>query len=132
MCLTFANYVNPLNPDLPLWICTPALASQRPHRHRLDGAVRSRSDTFEFAEYRPHKSVQSIFDCLVYIVTISIRSRVSNIRYAEIIVQKLITLLKETESTNENIAAVVDKFPKLRTTTRVSINDCHWLAQEDE
>ena len=40
--------------------------------------------------------------------------------------------MKETESTNENIAAVVDKFPKLRTTTRVSIDDCHWLAQEEE
>ena len=39
--------------------------------------------------------------------------------------------MKETESANENIAAGVDKFPKLRT-TRISIDDCHWLAQEEE
>ena len=36
--------------------------------------------------------------------------------------------MKESESKNENIAAVVDNFPKLRTTSRVSIDDCHWLS----
>ena len=107
MFKTSHTRLNPLNPDLPLWICTPDIglpAATSSLTRRC--CVRSRSNTFEFAEYRPHKSLQSLSDCLVY----------SNNRYAEIIVQKLITLMKETESTNENIAAVVDKFPKLRTT----------------
>ena len=59
-------------------------------------------------------------------------SEYSDIRYAEIIEQKLIIPMKESESKNENIAAVVVNFPNLRITTSVSIDDCHWLAQEEE
>ena len=40
--------------------------------------------------------------------------------------------MKESEWKKENIAAVVDNFLKLRTTSRVSIDVCHWLAQEEE
>ena len=121
----FYSHLNPLNPDLPLWICTPdpglPAATSSSTRRRCQIPVGSLR---QFAGYRPHKSLKSLSDCLNY----SISFRVSDIHCAEIIVQKLIITMKESESKNKNIPAVVDNFPKLRTTSRVSIDDCHWLS----
>ena len=115
---------------LTLWTLTShcgyvplTLASQRRHRHWLNGAVRSRSAPFDFAKYRGHKSLQSL-----WLSRPLVSEYLAFVTYAEIILQKLIIPMKERESKNENIAAVVDKFPKQRTTSRVSIDDCHWLS----